>query len=92
MRRSLFCLSMLLVMGLLLGGASFWLKQPSPFWERVLPIPVGEVRLVLIHPKMNARQIAQAFLRAQPSPSAFGGGARALGAGAASGNGYDRGV
>ena len=61
MRRSLFCLSMLLVMGLLLGGASFWLKQPSPFWERVLPIPVGEVRLVLIHPKMNARQIAQAF-------------------------------
>lgn len=52
---------MLLVMGLLLGGASFWLKQPSPFWERVLPIPVGEVRLVLIHPKMNARQIAQAF-------------------------------
>ena len=61
MRRSLFCLSMLLVIGLLLGGASFWLKQPSPFWERVLPIPVGEVRLVLIHPKMNARQIAQAF-------------------------------
>lgn len=62
MRRSLKFLAVLLFLVLGLGGgASFYLKLPSPFWEGIIPIPGGETHVVLVHPGTNARQIAQAF-------------------------------
>lgn len=59
MRRMLCFLVIALLMGM--GGVSFFLKWPSSFWEGLLPISGGEIRVVLVQPKMNARQIAQAF-------------------------------
>lgn len=61
MKRLGWYLAIALFLGLGLGYASFHQKLPSEFWERLLPVSHGEMRVVLIGPKMNARQIAQAF-------------------------------
>ena len=60
-RRMFWLLSALLFLSFVMGVTSFFLKQPSSFWEELLPISGGEMRVVLIQPKRNARQIAQAF-------------------------------
>lgn len=61
MRRGLAFLAVLAFLALGLGYASFCLKLPSELWEGLLAVPGGEMRVVLVHPGMNARQIAQVF-------------------------------
>lgn len=60
-RRGLSFGAVLLFLGLGAACVSFYMKRPSALWERLFPIPEGEMRVVLIHPGTNARQIAQAF-------------------------------
>ena len=61
MRRFLVLLTVLSCLGFGAAGFSFYLKEPSSFWEGLIPVPEGEMRVVLVQPKTNARQIAQAF-------------------------------
>ena len=49
------------LLGLGLGGAAFYTKFPHDFWDQLLPIPHGELKVVVIKPRLNARQCAQAF-------------------------------
>ena len=49
------------LLGLALGAAAFYMKLPHEFWDRLLPIPHGEMKVVVIKPGLNARQCAQAF-------------------------------
>jgi len=37
------------------------MKIPHDFWDGLLPIPDGELTVVVIRPRLNARQCAQAF-------------------------------
>jgi UPF0755 protein len=37
------------------------MKIPHDFWDRMLPIPHGEMRVVVVKPGLSARQCAQAF-------------------------------
>ena len=41
--------------------ASYYLKRPSEFWEKFIPIPEGETVSVSIENGMNATQAARAF-------------------------------
>ncbi|MDR1049200.1 MAG: endolytic transglycosylase MltG [Synergistaceae bacterium] len=50
-----------LLLGLGLGLAAFYFKIPYKFWNDLLPIPHGEMKLVVIKPGLTARQCAQAF-------------------------------
>jgi UPF0755 protein len=49
------------LLGLGLGAAAFHMKIPHDFWDRMLPIPHGEMKLVVVKPGLSARQCAQAF-------------------------------
>jgi UPF0755 protein len=49
------------LLGLVLGAAAFYMKFPHDFWDRMLPIPHGEMRVVVLKPGLSARQCAQAF-------------------------------
>jgi UPF0755 protein len=37
------------------------MKYPYEFWDRLIPIPHDELKIVVIKPRINARQCAQAF-------------------------------
>ncbi|NLL36191.1 MAG: endolytic transglycosylase MltG [Fretibacterium sp.] len=50
---------MILLLALIFGA--FYLKYPSVFWERLLPIPKGPEVAVSIKPGMSARDSARAF-------------------------------
>jgi UPF0755 protein len=50
-----------LLLGLGLGAAAFYFKIPYDFWNDLLPIPHGEMKLVVVKPGLTARQCAQAF-------------------------------
>jgi len=49
------------LIGLGLGAGAFYMKFPHEFWDRLLPIPNGDLKVVVIKPRLNARQCAQAF-------------------------------
>ncbi|MDR3231696.1 MAG: endolytic transglycosylase MltG [Synergistaceae bacterium] len=49
------------LLGIGLGAVAFYMKMPLEFWDHVLPVPHGEMRVVVIRPGLNARQCAQAF-------------------------------
>ena len=49
-------------MGLCAGGyASYHLKEPSEFWEGLIPIPTGDTVSIAIENGMTASQAARAF-------------------------------
>ena len=43
------------LMGLGLGASAFYMKIPHEFWDRLLPIPHGDLKVVVIKPRLNAR-------------------------------------
>ncbi|MCL2010279.1 MAG: endolytic transglycosylase MltG [Synergistaceae bacterium] len=49
------------LIGLGLGAGAFYMKFPHDFWDRLLPVPHNELKVVVIRPRLNARQCAQAF-------------------------------
>jgi UPF0755 protein len=49
------------LLGLALGAAAFYMRVPHDFWDRMLPIPHGEMKVVVVRPGLSARQCAQAF-------------------------------
>jgi len=57
----LFLILVPFLLGLGLGVAAFYMKFPHEFWDRLLPIPHGELKVVIVKPRLNARQCAQAF-------------------------------
>jgi UPF0755 protein len=65
-KRSLWVLPLFLFLGLFLlglsvGAAAFFMKFPHEFWDRTLPLPHGELKVVIIRPGLSARQCAMAF-------------------------------
>ena len=48
-------------LGLGLGVGAYYMKFPHDFWDRLLPIPENDLKIVVIKPRLNARQCAQAF-------------------------------
>ncbi|MDR1731855.1 MAG: endolytic transglycosylase MltG [Synergistaceae bacterium] len=62
MKKGLLILILLpFLLGLGLGAAAYHMKIPLNFWDRILPVPHGEMKIVVIRPGLNARQCAQAF-------------------------------
>ncbi|MDR2528362.1 MAG: endolytic transglycosylase MltG [Synergistaceae bacterium] len=52
----------LFVLGLVLSALSaYHMRFPHKLWDRLLPLPDGEMRMVVVRPGFNARQCAQAF-------------------------------
>jgi len=49
------------IIGLGIGGGAFYMKFPHEFWDKLLPIPHDELKVVVIKPRLNGRQCAQAF-------------------------------
>ncbi|GHV35529.1 aminodeoxychorismate lyase [Synergistales bacterium] len=47
--------------GVAVGGAVFYFKVPFELWNKWMPIPHGEMKVVVIKPGLSARQCAQAF-------------------------------
>ena len=56
-----FLILMPFLLGLGLGAGAFYMKFPHDFWDRTLPIPHDELKVVVVRPRLNARQCAQAF-------------------------------
>lgn len=48
-------------MSVSIGGAVYYYKVPFDFWNKWLPIPHGEMKVVVIKPGLSARQCANAF-------------------------------
>jgi UPF0755 protein len=48
-------------LGIGIGAVVFHMKIPMEFWDRMLPVPHGEMKVVVIRPGLNGRQCAQAF-------------------------------
>ncbi|GHS90335.1 aminodeoxychorismate lyase [Synergistales bacterium] len=48
--------------GIAIGGAVYYYKVPFDFWNKWMPIPHGEMKVVVIKPGLSARQCANAFL------------------------------
>ncbi|MDR1623316.1 MAG: endolytic transglycosylase MltG [Synergistaceae bacterium] len=57
----LFLVLGLFLVGLSAGATAFFLKFPHEFWDRMLPLPHGELKVVVIRPGLNARQCAMTF-------------------------------
>ena len=54
-------LALFLIIGAGSGIGMFVMRVPHEFWDRMLPMPDGEMKLVFIKGGLNARQCAQAF-------------------------------
>lgn len=63
MKKGLWILIMLLFLAGLGAGTvmCFRMKIPWEFWDEILPVAHGEMKIVIVKPGLNARQCAQAF-------------------------------
>ncbi|MDR2179447.1 MAG: endolytic transglycosylase MltG [Synergistaceae bacterium] len=71
----LFVFLVLFLSGLGVGAAAFFMKFPHVFWDRMLPLPHGELKVVVVKPGLNALQCALAFYEQgalTDSPAALG--------------------